>query len=110
MSDWLCPLKRTTTTDHNILNDDGPPDWRVTVDDCHAVLHVSFDLDWPIDVDHAEKYGVGPEQIARLAYTSSWQVVCENGHVLAAQGNSADDYAEPFLIDEVMAAIGAVRS
>lgn len=62
---------------------------------CGKPLYVAWSHSLPLD----DLYD--PNNISE-ALTSSWEVVCENGHQLA---NSTDgnDYARPFSIEEFLA-------
>lgn len=102
MSDYACPLR----TVEGVIRDDGQlrPPLRIRINDCGATLHLVWHHDWPIDPEDLRP--IDGKLMPGLAYTDSWEVVCENGHQLA---NSIDgnDSAQPFDPVAVMEALGA---
>lgn len=112
MSDFLCPLNALAVQHGYDFHEDAPDGEYVygPAVRCDAVLHLVYTLDWPIDGDAPNPWIVGREQIGEYAYSSSWAVMCEEGHTVATQSLSADENAEPFSVHEVMRAIGAKQS
>jgi len=109
MTDFLCPLRQV-----EVDFDADAEAFIGTERSCWAPLHLVWSMSWPISDEPLTREGgsiapIGPEDIPRLAYTDGWEVKCENGHVLANHSRSADDNAEPFDLDAVMKAIGALR-
>ncbi len=108
MSDFYCPLQQV-----EVENDDTGERFVGRTVLCGKPLHLVWSFSWPISSDPfiVEHDGsiepVEAKDIPSLAYTDSWRVECENGHVLATHSRSADDCAEPFDLDAVMEAIGA---
>lgn len=101
--EWACPLRKVVVD----YDETGEKLVGETVD-CGATLYVNWSFSWPIPSESGGHPYSG-EEVAFNAYTDGWEVVCGDGHVLANHSRSSDDNAEPFDLEAVMAAIGAVK-
>lgn len=102
--DWTCPLKQITVD----VTDDRST-FISTVEPCGGVLHITWTVSWPVPTEPEDQRSFTREEVAAHAYTDSWEVVCEAGHVLAVHSRSSEDYAEPIDVPLVMESIGAIK-
>jgi hypothetical protein len=99
MSDFKCPLKVI-----NVWIDDDDREVR-EVEPCGAQLHLVWSFDWPL-CDDLPNPNIESGDIAQMAYTDGWGVVCENGHKLAM--SAGQENAEAVSIPQTMESVGAL--
>lgn len=99
---WVCPLRYVQVDAH----EEDATVLTGTIEECGAELHIVWTFSWPVPTGGDVRSYNGME-VAANAYTTGWDVVCEEGHMLAKHSRSAEDYAEDIDVARVMEAIGA---
>lgn len=100
---WICPMRYVQVDVH----EEDATVLTGTMMECGAELHIVWTFSWPVPTG-ADIRTYNGKEVAANAYTTGWEVVCEEGHRLANHSLSSEDYAEDIDVARVMEAIGAI--